>query len=92
VYRDDWKQSHYDDLAKLANGKPIAIGEVAPPPKPKVLESQNGWAWFMPWGNLASWGGGIEIIRELFESGKVLAKEDVTIDKDGNYKVEKPAN
>jgi mannan endo-1,4-beta-mannosidase len=28
VYRRDWKQSHHDDLLKLADGKPIALGEV----------------------------------------------------------------
>ena len=87
VYRNDWKQSHHDDLIKLANGKPIAIGEAAPPPDVKVLETQSKWTWFMPWGNLVLWGNGIEIYRELFESGKILAKEDVTIDKNGNYRV-----
>jgi mannose/cellobiose epimerase-like protein (N-acyl-D-glucosamine 2-epimerase family) len=92
VHRDDWKQSHHDGLAKLANGKPIAIGESAPPPKPEVLESQSDWAWFMPWGNLVSAGDGIERVKALFESDRVLAREDVTIDKEGNYRVGEPAN
>ncbi|MBN1998321.1 glycosyl hydrolase family 26 [candidate division KSB1 bacterium] len=87
VYRNDWKQSHHDDLIKLANGKPIAIGEAAPPPNVKVLETQPNWAWFMPWGNLVLWGNGIEIYKELFSSGKVLAKEDVTRDKNGSYRI-----
>ncbi|MFC1569200.1 glycoside hydrolase family 26 protein [bacterium] len=89
VYRDDWKQSHHDDLMKLANGKPIAIGEAAPPPNIKVLETQANWTWFMPWGNLVRWGNGIEIYKELFESEKVLAKEDVIIDKNSNYTINK---
>ncbi|UCE08360.1 MAG: glycosyl hydrolase family 26 [bacterium] len=87
VYRNDWKQSHHDDLKKLANGKPIAIGEAAPPPSVNVLENQPNWTWFMPWGNLVLWGNGVEIYKELFESGKVLAKEDVTINKNGKYLV-----
>ena len=86
IYRDDWKQSHHDDLLKLANGKPIAIGEVAQPPTVRVLESQGDWAWFMSRGNLVLWGNGVDIFEELFKSGRALAKEDVIFE-DGTYRV-----
>ena len=86
VYRDDWKQTHYDDLMELAGGKPIAIGEAAPPPNGDVLSSQAGWTWFMTWGNLVLWGNGVDAFKELFESGKVLAKEDVILE-NGSYRV-----
>ncbi|MBN2320181.1 MAG: glycosyl hydrolase family 26 [Acidobacteria bacterium] len=88
VYRDDWKPTHHDDLVKLAGGKPIAIGEAAPPPNIDVLTSQTGWTWFMPWGNLVLWGNGVDIFRELFESGVVLAKEDVIFE-NGNYRIKR---
>lgn len=87
VYRGDWKQSHHDDLLKLANGKPIAIGEMAPPPTPDLLDAQPNWTWFMPWGNLVLWGEGPENIKALFASDRVLSKEDVTIDADGTYRI-----
>lgn len=87
VYRADWKQSHHDDLLKLANGKPIAIGEAAPPPTPEVLSDQNYWTWFMPWGNLVFWGTGTEIMKELMKDDRILSKEDVKKDSSGKYHV-----
>jgi mannan endo-1,4-beta-mannosidase len=86
IYRDDWDQTHYDDLRRLAGGKPVAIGVAVPPPSLEVLENQPEWAWFMPWGNLVLWGNGIDLFRELFGNGKVLAKEDVIFE-DGSYRV-----
>jgi len=87
VYRNDWKQSHHDDLLKLANGKPIALGEVGSPPSPEILAAQNYWTWFMPWGNLVLWGQGPEILKELFKDDKVLTKDEVIRDKEGNYQI-----
>lgn len=87
VYHDDWKPSHHDDLLTLANGKPIAIGECAPPPSLDVLAQQNRWAWFMPWGNLVLWRNGPERIKALMNSEKVLTKDDVRVDEDGNYRI-----
>jgi mannan endo-1,4-beta-mannosidase len=87
VYHDDWKQSHHDDLARLAEGKPIAIGEMAPPPTPETLAAQPRWAWFMPWGNLAFWGDGPERLKALFASDRVLTREQVARGEDGVYRV-----
>lgn len=87
VYRNDWKQSHHDDLLKLANGKPIALGEVGNPPSPEILANQDNWTWFMPWGNLVLWGQGPEILKELFKDDKVLTKDEVIRDKEGNYQI-----
>ncbi|MBN2243748.1 MAG: glycosyl hydrolase family 26 [Acidobacteria bacterium] len=86
IYRDDWKQKHHDDLVKLAGGKPVAIGVAAPPPGPEVLAEQAGWTWFMAWGNRVSWGNGIDIFRELFDSGKALAREDVIFENE-SYRI-----
>jgi len=87
VYRRDWKQSHHDDLLKLANGKPIALGEVGNPPTSQILEAQPRWAWFMPWGWLATVGNNPEVLRQVLADKRVLTKDDVTIDSEGNYKV-----
>jgi mannan endo-1,4-beta-mannosidase len=87
VYRDDWKQSHHDDLRKLAAGKPIAIGETAPPPTLETLAGQPYWAWFMPWGNLAFWGNGPERLKALYADGRILTREQVTREKDGRWRI-----
>jgi len=87
VYRGDWQQPHHDDLLKLAQGKPIAIGEMAPPPTPKILAAQPYWTWFMPWGNLAFWGRGPEQIKALMEDERVLTRSDVTRGEDGVYRI-----
>ena len=87
VYRADWKQSHHDDLLKLGMGKPIAIGEAAPPPTPEILSAQNHWAWFMPWGNLVFWGRGPEQMKTLMADERVLNLEDVTRGEDGRYRI-----
>jgi mannan endo-1,4-beta-mannosidase len=52
IYKGDYKQSHHDDLLTLAEGKPIALGEIGVAPDPSIFETQNRWAWFMMW---ASW-------------------------------------
>ena len=64
VYHEDWKQSHHDDLARLAHGKPIALGEVGNPPRPETLAAQPLWTWFMPWGNFVFWGDGPERLKK----------------------------
>jgi mannan endo-1,4-beta-mannosidase len=87
VYHEDWKQSHHDDLLRLAPGKPIALGEVGTPPRTETLDAQPRWAWFMPWGNLGFWGPGPERLKALMASPRVLALGDVTIGPDGAYRV-----
>jgi mannan endo-1,4-beta-mannosidase len=47
-----FKQSYYADLLKLANGKPIALGEVGGNLSLDVLKSQPKWAWWMVWAGM----------------------------------------
>ena len=47
-YRE-FKQSYYDDLLKLANGKPIALGEVGGNLSLETLRAQPRWTWWMEW-------------------------------------------
>jgi mannan endo-1,4-beta-mannosidase len=47
-YRE-FKQSYYDALLKLANGKPIALGEVGGNLSLAVLQAQPRWTWWMEW-------------------------------------------
>jgi len=45
---------YYWEILDLANGKPIALGEVGTPPAAETLKSQPKWVWFM------DWAGGVE--------------------------------
>lgn len=51
VYHRDWRQCHHDDLAKLADGKLIALGELGSLPTPEQLAGMPKFAWFMVWTN-----------------------------------------
>ena len=87
VYHKDWKQSHHDDLARLARGKPIALGEVGDPPTPEMLAAQPRWTWFMPWGNLVFWGKGPDRLKALFADDRILTRDEVTRGEDGAYRI-----
>ena len=51
----EFKQSYYDDLLKVAAGKPLALAEVGRAPTIEVLAQQPGWTWWMTWAGM---GGG----------------------------------
>jgi len=48
----EFKQSYYDDLLKVAAGKPLALAEVGRPPTIEVLAQQPGWTWWMTWAGM----------------------------------------
>jgi mannan endo-1,4-beta-mannosidase len=52
VYGSDFKQSYYDGLAALAQGKPLALAEVGNPPMPEIMEKQPKWAYYMTWAGM----------------------------------------
>jgi len=87
VYRNDYRKSHHDDLLKLANGKPIALGEVGTIPEPAVLDQQPQWTWFMPWGWLLFRSADMEQIRQLYNDPRVLFLEDIQRNPDGHYEI-----
>jgi len=51
----EFKQSYYDDLLRVAAGKPLALAEVGRPPTIEILTQQPGWTWWMTWAGM---GGG----------------------------------
>ncbi len=79
---------NYADLVSLANGKPVAMGEVGEPPSPATLDRQPQWTWFMPWppfGALAR--DNPAKLRALYADRRALATGDVAIDADGTYRI-----
>lgn len=43
---------YYYELLDLADGKPIALGEIGRPPSAETLKNQPKWAWFMMWAGM----------------------------------------
>lgn len=89
VYRKDYKQSHHDQLVVLAEGKPIALGEVGEIPDMEILEQQPQWSWFMPWGWILFLSNETDLINEVFNSDRVLTMDEVSVDQKGQYSVKK---
>jgi mannan endo-1,4-beta-mannosidase len=47
-------ERYYHEIMALADGKPVALGEVGAPPSAEVLKSQPKWAFFMVWGGMVN--------------------------------------
>ena len=62
-----FKQSYYDDMVKLADGKPIALGEVGGNLNLAAIKSQPKWVFWMEWA-----GSGVrrDVARNLAEMVK----------------------
>lgn len=85
VYRNDYKQSHHDELIELGGGKPIALGEVGNIPTPEILESQPNWTWYMPWGWLHFKSNKDSLIQVMMNNERVLTLDEIEVDANGNY-------
>ncbi len=77
----EFKQSYYDDLVRLAQGKPVALAEVGSPPTPEVLARQPGWTWWMTWAGMGSSrrggrAGGPDPIQILVNDPRSLSLTD----------------
>ncbi|BDZ48724.1 hypothetical protein GCM10025867_09650 [Frondihabitans sucicola] len=76
VYANDYRQSHHDQLAQLAEGRPIALGEAGILPTPEILESQPEWAWFMTWTDFLTKENEADEVRRLFAAPRVASRGD----------------
>ncbi len=85
VYRNDYKQSHHDDLVILGKGKPIAFGEVGEIPTVEILQQQPNWTWYMPWGWILFIANEPEVIKDVMNSGKVLTLDEISVNAIGKY-------
>ncbi|MDZ7606721.1 MAG: glycosyl hydrolase [Cyclobacteriaceae bacterium] len=72
IYKNDYKQSHHDQLLELGKGKLIAIGECGVLPTPAILEQQPHWVWFMDWAGFVWRENHPDSVRALYQYEKVL--------------------
>ncbi|MEO1010287.1 MAG: glycosyl hydrolase [Bacteroidota bacterium] len=79
VYHSDYEQKDYQQLLDLAQGKPIALGEVGTLPKTDVLKAQPKWSWFMVWSNWLEKANTPEQVKAVYDYGKTLDRDEVSI-------------
>ncbi|QLE01008.1 glycosyl hydrolase family 26 [Galbibacter sp. BG1] len=77
VYHFDYEQKDYNELLELANGKPIALGEVGELPKADILEAQPKWSWFMVWSNWIETANTKERVQEIYNRSKTISRDDL---------------
>ncbi len=85
IYKNDYKQSHHDQLVELGKGKLIALGEVGVMPTPEILAQQTKWSWFMCWANFPWTNNTHAGIKNLYSAPLVLSLEN----KEDKIKIEK---
>jgi mannan endo-1,4-beta-mannosidase len=71
-----FKQEYYNELLKLAAGKPIALGEVGTLPSPAVLDSQPRWVWFLEWNSRLIKGNKPEQVKALYDDPRTLTRDE----------------
>jgi mannan endo-1,4-beta-mannosidase len=75
IYRGDYQDRHYEELLAVAEGKPIALGEIGAVPDPTLLDRQPKWTWFMIWPDFLDRDNSPEAIRALYQHRRVLSLE-----------------
>jgi mannan endo-1,4-beta-mannosidase len=78
IYGGEYPDRHYEELVQLAQGRPVALGEVGKVPSPDVLNRQTGWVWFMVWSDFLDKENTHEDIRSLYASPRVIGREDLS--------------
>ena len=78
IYLGDYKQSHHDQLLEMADGKPIAMGEIGKVPSPEIFDQQDEWVWFMIWHKFPWTKNTREDVQALYKHPKVLTKSEVS--------------
>ncbi|BDI33779.1 hypothetical protein CCAX7_58300 [Capsulimonas corticalis] len=74
IYRSEYTSESYETLLDLAEGRPVALGEVGGLPTPEILDAQPLWTWFMTWTNFLTRENTPEAVRDLFHYDRALSR------------------
>lgn len=74
IYHFDYEQKDYQELLDLAEGRPIALGEVGQLPKPNILAAQPRWSWFMVWSNWLHTANSKERVQAVYDYEKTVSR------------------
>lgn len=85
VYDDatGFSNEKYESIKRIANGKPMGIGECQKLPSVEVLNQQKDWIFFMGWSELVFEHNSEETIKEIFGSDRVYMLGDLNNLKSG---------
>lgn len=81
VYHFDYEQKDYEQLLALAEGKPIALGEVGQLPKINILEAQPKWSWFMVWSGWLLTANSEDRVKEVYNYYHTITRDEVELTK-----------
>lgn len=82
IYDNDFKQFYYEDLLRLADGKPIGIGESGELPDPDVLSTtQNKWVYMMTWGKMLTENNNQQQIKSFMNNNYTVSREEYAVAK-----------
>lgn len=78
VYSGRYDQDNYKQLLSLAEGRPIALGEVGSFPPVATLKKQPRWSWFMSWRDPEGffWADS-DSLKALFNDPRVLSLDEL---------------
>ncbi|WP_069660323.1 glycosyl hydrolase [Arcticibacter eurypsychrophilus] len=76
IYNMDYEQRDYNELLKLAEGRPIALTEVGELPKPEILEAQPKWVWFVVWSNWLWEHNSRQLVKEVYDMPRTLTLDE----------------
>jgi mannan endo-1,4-beta-mannosidase len=75
IYHGDYRDKQYEELVKLAEGRPVALGEIGPVPAPGIFKRQPQWTWFMIWCDYLDQQNSHHDLRALYNDPRVLSRD-----------------
>ncbi len=86
IYHFDYEQKDYNDLLKLANGKPIALTETGELPKPEIIGVQPQWCWFMVWTSWLWTDNTRDRVKQVYNMPRTLNHDELKLKVDSLIK------
>lgn len=80
VYSGEYPLKDYDALKKLAQGRPIALGEVGKMPSAEILAQQPDWIWFMTWVDFVFNENTHDELKAIYEAESTISRRDIILD------------
>ena len=77
VYHYDYEQKDYEQLLELAEGKPIALGEVGQLPNVIILKAQPKWSWFMVWSGWLKTANTDEGVKDIYNYSNTITRDEL---------------
>ena len=77
VYHYDYEQKDYEQLLELAEGKPIALGEVGHLPNVIILKAQPKWSWFMVWSGWLKTANTDEGVKDIYNYSNTITRDEL---------------